>query len=642
MLPYLKQELLAVVLLLFIPVYGWAQVTLSASGNQTYCPLSTIHVVTDFSISSSGAAINAIAVQISEGYVQGEDTLAILGNHPNISANWLDSEGKLVLNWNTSNPVDYSDFIAAVKNVVFESSSNTPSNKAFSITLTDANYLPSTGHFYQFISDVGITWTAAKTAAESLNYYGLQGYLATITSSEEAQLSGEQVSGSGWIGGSDAASEGTWKWVTGPENGTIFWNGGINGSSPNFANWNNNEPNNQDDEDYAHVTAPNIGTPGSWNDLSNTGAPSGDYQPKGFVVEYGGMPGDPQVNISASTSIEVPKITSQSNGIICDSGVTTLSAVASVGNVYWFENETGGNYIYKGNNYTTPVLNSSKTYYVVASDDDSCITGERTPVVATVNQIPEIISVGGKSVCESGSVLLWAKASEGDVLWYASESGGVPLALGDTFQTPIINNTTTFYAETSANNCVSTARVPVTVTVFKTPFPTIVSFTINDLLITENSNNNQVAFNADNSLFNVEDYTYALDDASANFQDELFFENIYPGLHVLYLKSKSNCGIATLKFPILGFPKYFTPNNDGINDTWNIVGFNNANYQLSEIIIFNRFGKIVAVINPNLEGWDGTYNGEELPGTDYWFSVIITDKNGATYKKQGNFTLVRR
>ena len=99
---------------------------------------------------------------------------------------------------------------------------------------------------------------------------------------------------------------------------------------------------------------------------------------------------------------------------------------------------------------------------------------------------------------------------------------------------------------------------------------------------------------------------------------------------------------ASLKFPILGFPKYFTPNNDGINDTWNVRGFNNVSFQLSEITIFNRFGKIVAIINPNLEGWDGTYNGEELPGTDYWFSVIITDKNGATYKKQGNFTLVRR
>ena len=90
--------------------------------------------------------------------------------------------------------------------------------------------------------------------------------MATLTSQEESDFAGKQASGAGWIGGSDEETEGEWKWVTGPEAGTVFWNGEVNGSTSNFAFWNNNEPNNLGVEDYAHITDPTIGMPGAWND----------------------------------------------------------------------------------------------------------------------------------------------------------------------------------------------------------------------------------------------------------------------------------------------------------------------------------------------------------------------------------------
>ena len=133
--------------------------------------------------------------------------------------------------------------------------------------------------------------------------------MATISVQDESDLLGSQAPGAGWIGASDAALEGDWYWVTGPEAGTLFWRGGAGGTAFGYEFWNSGEPNNSGNEDYAHITAPGVGLPGSWNDLSNTGANSGVYQPKGYLVEYGGMPGDPPYpDLAATTTITVESV----------------------------------------------------------------------------------------------------------------------------------------------------------------------------------------------------------------------------------------------------------------------------------------------------------------------------------------------
>src|SRR5690606_26490262 len=142
--------------------------------------------------------------------------------------------------------------------------------------------------------------------------------------------------------------------------------------------------------DYAHITAPGVGIPGSWNDLAIQGGVN-EYQPFGYIVEYGGLESDPSVSLSASTTIITPRIDQTISGISCGPGAMDLQAtlINGVGEVFWFDAQD--NLLHNGTDFTTPPLNETTTYYVMASPTlTGCFSGERLPVVATVLTVPPI------------------------------------------------------------------------------------------------------------------------------------------------------------------------------------------------------------------------------------------------------------
>jgi len=322
---------------------------ITASGTQNMCTgVAAVNVVTAISISDpdpGDTQLNAMSVQVSQGYVSSEDFLSLSGSVAGISDSWDATTGRLTL----TGPATFAQFESAISNVQYTNTNSDPTagERTFSITLQQANYLPESDHFYEFIPDVGIRWDDARDAAAAKTYYGLQGYLATIISQEESDLAGSQITGAGWIGASDVNSEGDWKWVTGPEAGISFWSGlgSANGGSVvagKYANWNGSgEPNDAGGEDYAHITDPSMGVTGTWNDLSVVGGVSGVYQPKGYVVEYGGTSGDPTLNISASTVIVVKgnATISLSSAVGTDSQSLCINA-AIINITYSITNET--------------------------------------------------------------------------------------------------------------------------------------------------------------------------------------------------------------------------------------------------------------------------------------------------------------
>lgn len=132
-------------------------------------------------------------------------------------------------------------------------------------------------------------------------------------------------------------------------------------------------------------------------------------------------------------------------------------------------------------------------------------------------------------------------------------------------------------------------------------------------------------------------YHYQLDDGP--FQDSPIFENLTPGTHIITIKDINGCGSVTIEVGVIDYPLYFTPNNDGYHDTWNIIGIATGDPQ-AKIYIFDRFGKLLKQLSPLGSGWDGTYNGNPLPSSDYWFRVEYTeDEQSKEFK--GHFTLKR-
>lgn len=155
--------------------------------------------------------------------------------------------------------------------------------------------------------------------------------------------------------------------------------------------------------------------------------------------------------------------------------------------------------------------------------------------------------------------------------------------------------------------------------------------------------------NDGNSLNNVVDvsvtgsgiYEYGLLNQNGDFygyQETGLFYYIPAGIYTVMVKDiKNNCGIAEQTISVIGFPNFFTPNNDGFNDFWQVNGVNEIFQADAEIYIFDRYGKLLTRINPTGPGWDGTYNGIPMPTNDYWFMVTLED--GRVYKN--NFTLKR-
>ncbi|RXR32962.1 T9SS type B sorting domain-containing protein [Flavobacterium piscinae] len=253
------------------------------------------------------------------------------------------------------------------------------------------------------------------------------------------------------------------------------------------------------------------------------------------------------------------------------------------------------------------------------------------PITFIVHKIPEPTPIGG-IVCvesETGNLLnpftivSGLSSSTHTFEWYL-DTTLIDGATGSTLQVTEPG----IYSVIATSNATGCSSEPTEVTVVASE-PAAIGFTVSMAF----SSTNSITINATGVGGN---YEYSLD--GGPFQDSPTFDNVSSGTHIVTVRDKNGCGSVTDEVLVINYPKFFTPNGDGHNETWNIVDLEE---QLNAVIyIYDRYGKLLSQIYPSKNGWDGYYNGAAMPSTDYWFTVTY-EENNQTKEFKSHFSLKR-
>lgn len=280
-----------------------------------------------------------------------------------------------------------------------------------------------------------------------------------------------------------------------------------------------------------------------------------------------------------------------------------------------------------------PALNNLKTtQYTFIPDTDQC--ANESNLTINVNPKPLPLVADGL-ICKDKitnaiiqSYVLDTKLNSADYNfeWFL-DGIAIPSANGTTLEA-VEKGVYSVIATNKTTNC---ASENVTATIAET-------FSDSTVIKIDQTNN----FNAATATITISivqgigNYEFQLD--KGIFQTSPVFSEVAAGNHSINIVDINGCYNLSEPIVVLGYPKFFTPNGDTNNDTWNIIGFSPESNPV--ISIFDRYGKLLKQISSNGNGWDGTYNGHPLPSTDYWFRVEFLE-NGIPKEFQSHFSLKR-
>jgi gliding motility-associated-like protein len=301
---------------------------------------------------------------------------------------------------------------------------------------------------------------------------------------------------------------------------------------------------------------------------------------------------------------------------------------------YTYLDETG-NLISNAASLPNPLISQSQSITAIIVNPINISCDVTITIELIVNPLPEFSVETPRIVCSSDpSFNITLNPIEANITesftyeWFFE---------GSVISTdPILDNVTTpgsyfvTLTKTDGSLCSRTKEILVEASELAT-------ITTNNVTIIDLSDNNSVSINTTN--LGRGDYQFALrkeDSPFISYQDEPYFDNVVAGFYTIYVKDDI-CGVATLEISIIGHAKFFTPNNDGTNDYWQIKGINSTIQPNSKIYIYDRYGKLIKQLLPQTNGWDGTFNGTLMPTDDYWFQVFLED--GRVH--MGHFTLKR-
>ena len=450
-------------LLMIIPKLVLSQAT-SISMSGTTSGLSAtyntaIFVDPNLTITANGN-ITGFRVQISQTYITG-DILDYTGTLPvGITQSWNATTGILSFNGTTTS----ANWQTLLRTVRFKSTSTTCYANLRRITFVAGTvyYNSLTDHYYEYVAG-STSWTNAYTVSSARSYFGRAGYLATIMSEAENNFIWKLMASDAWFGASDdfgyintakgstvyanqAASEGKWHWVTGPEKGQNFSNNNTPSTtlvSGMYHKWAPGEPNGTSEAFGQFYSSNN----GQWNDLANSTLP-------GYICEFGDMPND----LTSSITILTRNVTisGASSGIVnggdinvCSgSNSTILTLTGMTGSVvrweYSYDNFFTAGVTISNTSSSITVTNITKTTYyraiVNSTSPTSCASLATSSVYLTVKPtMSGSVFAINNSICSGGLAELTLSGQQGNVNKWQRSS--------DNLNWTNIQNTTTSLSE---------------------------------------------------------------------------------------------------------------------------------------------------------------------------------------------------
>jgi gliding motility-associated-like protein len=277
---------------------------------------------------------------------------------------------------------------------------------------------------------------------------------------------------------------------------------------------------------------------------------------------------------------------SSGNITVCaTSPIQTITAAAfvPVGHVIvWYDAPTGGSLI----GIPSWSAIGSVTYYAESvNTTTTCKSATRTPVTLTIRPLPIAVTGPDKAICKGGSATIGGSAVAGSTYSWTSNPAGFTSIASSVTVTPAVTTVYTLVETITATGCTATRNVTVTI---KTD--------CDDDGVPDAIDNCPFVYNPDQ-------------------------------------RDIDNDGIGDVCDLIeINVSEAFTPNGDGINDTWKI---NNIERHPNAVVrVFNRWGDEVFYAKAYNNSWDGTLKGtsKKLPDGAYYFQIYL---DGVNLEKDG-------
>lgn len=349
-----------------------------------------------------------------------------------------------------------------------------------------------------------------------------------------------------------------------------------------------------------------------------------------IVFKYGEQREDTTINVKVipAISVKLPEVTTICEGEETELSVSDVSPEGTT--ISWKEDPTILNGRESESITVKPTYNNGtnhqSTYtYTVIAYNEFCKDQKEYTVKVNVDEPLSGEIAGPISICEGASAQLDASSFQASQYTWSvnGESRSSSATINDK-----PSQSTVYDLEMSRGTC--QAKEHYTLEVTSLPeIASVDSVGIRDRNIITVPGKGTGAFR------------YWVDNEESSSTTSLF-EDLKFNNHIAYVQDERGCK-SSLPFVVMAPPiiidPWFSPNGDGIKDTWVVKNLTEI-YPNAVVQIFDRYGKLlIEFLGDKADGWDGTYNGQAMPSTDYWYLIDI-EEISRQYK--GHFTLIRR